>query len=465
MSQRILTAFIAIFLLIGYLATFVPKASAIPAFARKYDTSCNTCHVSGFPKLNDFGNRFRDNGYQMDTDDDLPTGLHMGYWPVSLRSTVGYQGSSMSRLAVGNPATGSVRSSTGGFGFTGIDILAFGSLAKDIAFGVIYVPGLGSAGFGTGASDGDLEAAFVRFNNVWHTSLINVKVGKYELDLPFSEKRSPTLNTQFVMYHYTPGKAFTRTIANPAGNPTYANANDFGLGNNQQGLELFGTKEVDAVDGTFRYSLNAVSSSTTNVAGTGGGRSLQFYGHVTQSFGGYGIVDGQRIGLFGMAGRAPTAANAAIGSSAQSGTGEQDRSFSRIGVDFSLTAAGTINLFGAYMVANDSKALFSSQGITNAQAARWNGGFLEADYNFSPPWVVYYRYDWIRNNFQGDATFEKKFGNIDAHTVAARYHLMVSKRTALALHAELSTTRSYKTGTFGDDQIANVGLIGADFVF
>ena len=83
----------------------------------------------------------------------------------------------------------------------------------------------------------------------------------------------------------------------------------------------------------------------------------------------------------------------------------------------------------------------------------------------SAPWVAYYRYDWIRNNFQGDSSFNKKFGNVDAHTVAARYHLMISKRTAVALHAELSNTRSYKTGTFGDDQIANVAFVGADLAF
>ncbi len=63
MPQRTLAGLFAIRALIGYLCSFVPKADAIPAFARKYDTSCQTCHVSSFPKLNDFGNRFRDRGY------------------------------------------------------------------------------------------------------------------------------------------------------------------------------------------------------------------------------------------------------------------------------------------------------------------------------------------------------------------------------------------------------------------
>ena len=39
-------------------------AHAIPAFARKYETSCQTCHTV-FPKLNAFGNAFRLAGYRM----------------------------------------------------------------------------------------------------------------------------------------------------------------------------------------------------------------------------------------------------------------------------------------------------------------------------------------------------------------------------------------------------------------
>lgn len=465
MLRRMYAGLGLIIVLFGYMGVFVPDAQAIPAFSRKYDVSCNTCHVPSFPKLNDFGNRFRDSGYQMDSDDDLPTGLHMGYWPVSLRTSVGYQLGSINRLAVGNPATSQVGASTGGFGFTILDILAFGTIMKDVSYGVIYTPGLGSAGFGTGRSDGDLEVAFVRLNNMMGTSLLNVKVGKYELDLPFSEKRSPTLNTNFVMYHYRSGTPFSRVTANPIGNRQYGNANDFALGDNQPGLELFGTKDIELVNGTFRYSLNVVSSNVTNVAGSGGGRALQFYGHATQSFGGFGIVDGQRIGVFGMFGRAPTAANPAIAGGDPTGTGEQSRTFSRFGVDFSLTALSKVNVFGAYMIAHDSADLFRSQGIANAQASRWNGGFVQVDYNFITPAVVYYRFDWIRNNFQGDPTFDRKFGNVESHTVAARYHLYQSKRTAVSLHGEFSNTKTTKTGAFGEDQTARVGFVGMDLAF
>ena len=39
-------------------------ARAVPAFSRKYQTSCQTCHAI-FPKLNPFGQAFRLNGYRM----------------------------------------------------------------------------------------------------------------------------------------------------------------------------------------------------------------------------------------------------------------------------------------------------------------------------------------------------------------------------------------------------------------
>ena len=46
-----------------------PQANGIPAFARKYQTSCTTCH-DNFPHLNDFGKAFKDAGFKFPTDDE-----------------------------------------------------------------------------------------------------------------------------------------------------------------------------------------------------------------------------------------------------------------------------------------------------------------------------------------------------------------------------------------------------------
>jgi len=51
---------------------FPTKLEAVPIFARKYNKSCQTCHVSE-PKLNAFGELFRANGYQLPgTIEDTP---------------------------------------------------------------------------------------------------------------------------------------------------------------------------------------------------------------------------------------------------------------------------------------------------------------------------------------------------------------------------------------------------------
>lgn len=63
-----------------FVFSLVQEAEAIPTFARKYRTSCTTCHI-GFNKLNPFGEAYRLNGYQ------IPQGQEVAYVkeePVSL---------------------------------------------------------------------------------------------------------------------------------------------------------------------------------------------------------------------------------------------------------------------------------------------------------------------------------------------------------------------------------------------
>jgi hypothetical protein len=52
------------------LATVTDKADAIPAFARKYKTTCVTCHAP-FPRLTALGEAFRLNGYKLPAGDEL----------------------------------------------------------------------------------------------------------------------------------------------------------------------------------------------------------------------------------------------------------------------------------------------------------------------------------------------------------------------------------------------------------
>ena len=66
-------------LLVLTLLAVVPQANALPAFARKYGLRCSACH-EGWPMLNYFGQKFKDNGYQLMIDRDAPIWQNPSYW-------------------------------------------------------------------------------------------------------------------------------------------------------------------------------------------------------------------------------------------------------------------------------------------------------------------------------------------------------------------------------------------------
>ena len=177
-----------------------PPAHAVPAFARKYGLPCSACHV-GWPMLNNFGQVFKDNGYQLGNDRDSPI--------------------TRDDATPGDASVEAGRAySTAGFDLSGIDLWFVGTLYKNISFSVLPSSD-GTAAF-------HFENAFVRFDNILGSKWLNFKMGKYELDLPVSEKRMLTLSNNggfYYIYHFLP----------------YGDSNFFGgIGDNQLGVELAG---------------------------------------------------------------------------------------------------------------------------------------------------------------------------------------------------------------------------------
>src|SRR6266581_7506822 len=62
-------AVVAALVVLSSVLASAPKSSAIPAFSRKYQTSCTTCH-NNYPELNDFGEAFKKNGFKFPKDDE-----------------------------------------------------------------------------------------------------------------------------------------------------------------------------------------------------------------------------------------------------------------------------------------------------------------------------------------------------------------------------------------------------------
>src|SRR5580693_1496170 len=121
------------------LLTHVLPAHAIPAFARKYGLPCSACHEA-WPMLNNFGQTFKDNGYQLGNDRDAPIYQQPAYWPVMFRVTPQWHRESNNRRAVdsvpGNGSSGLVESTvtSSGFDLGGVNVITAGTLYKNISF-------------------------------------------------------------------------------------------------------------------------------------------------------------------------------------------------------------------------------------------------------------------------------------------------------------------------------------------
>lgn len=158
-----------------YASLQVRTAAAIPAFARKYSLPCSACHTV-WPELNAFGQRFKDNGYQLGNDRDSPIWQNNSYWPIAMRTTPSIHSERTTNQLVdaipGDSTTQVVETVTqAGFDLSGIDFLALGTLYKNITFGL--VPTLDPDG------TMGIETAFVRFDNLGSSPWANVKVGKF----------------------------------------------------------------------------------------------------------------------------------------------------------------------------------------------------------------------------------------------------------------------------------------------
>src|SRR5579864_4206429 len=121
----------------GLLLANIQQAYGIPAFARKYGLPCSACH-EGWPMLNNFGQHFKDNGYQLGNERDAPIYQEPSYWPIMFRTTPTWHRENNNRQVIdivpGNAASGLVEASVtqSGFDVGGVDMITAGTLYKNI---------------------------------------------------------------------------------------------------------------------------------------------------------------------------------------------------------------------------------------------------------------------------------------------------------------------------------------------
>jgi hypothetical protein len=437
------------FLAVGiFYCLLMPTSSrAIPAFSRQYGTSCSTCHVD-FPKLNDFGKAFKDAGFKFPKDDEtfikIPPvmlgapaqkelwphtifpGTIPGLPPIGLRfntflQVLGRNRNNFNTQLPGDPTAPFLPRTDFQSGL--FSIFMAGNFGSDIAFWVDDDLSVGGSGAEGGLGDG-----YLRFVNLGRflklpTDALSMRVGQFELDLPFSPARSWNLSGWDIYDQPNIG------AANPLF-PQQQNVNNaFALSNAAQGVEFSGghtyrgyhysvaivNQNTGGTPGSgsnappvvvaytsdsnfkdiyarlaYRFNLerDAASRNEVQAAGTTGPRdhtylsvgTLYFYGRSVQRFAGQDSTGTQIV----LTAREP---------------------FYRVGGDFSFNYR-TFNLFGQYLYGHDQNLLPLiptglplplPTGFVGGHPATFSGGFVEADYLLFPWVMTIMRWDQVKS--------------------------------------------------------------------
>ena len=256
------------------------KIYAIPAFSRQYGTSCSTCHVD-FPKLNDFGKAFKDAGFKFPKDDEtfikvppvmlgspaqkelwphtIWPGTIPGLPPVGLRFNTFFQVVSPNRnnfnlQAPGDPTAPFIPRTDFQSGL--FSIFMAGNFGDDIAFWVDDDISVGGANSNGGLGDGYLKFVNIGRHLKLPTDALSLRVGQFELDLPFSPARSWNLSGWQIY-----DQANIATVNAILGQPSVNNG--FAFSNAAQGVEFSGGHSYRG----YHYSLAIVNQDGWYVSG------------------------------------------------------------------------------------------------------------------------------------------------------------------------------------------------------
>jgi hypothetical protein len=151
------------------------KLQALPAFARKYQMSCKTCH-SPFPKLKPYGDEFAANGfvikdkdaprYFVDTGDDFLSLLRDVPFALRLEGFFTYNNSHSKQWDFTSPYV--------------LKFLSGGEITKNISYFFYFF-------FSEQGEVAGIEDAFVMFNNLFGSDL-DFYVGQFQVSDPLFKR-------------------------------------------------------------------------------------------------------------------------------------------------------------------------------------------------------------------------------------------------------------------------------------
>lgn len=382
--MRQLNGWILTIVTVAAIAGSALQVEAIPVFARKYGFNCTMCH-SNFPRLNDFGVRYRQNGYQLPGRENEEKTVLESPAPFAMRTSLGYNYDYFKHTF------GSTDINE--FQLNGLDILSAGLIAPNIGYFMVYPPQIEGTR-GVAPQTGSLEMASVVISNIGST-MFNVRAGRFEpAYVAFSAKRMLTFSSYEIYdFAFPGGSAFSDT---------------------QSGFEITGYNRHG-----FSYATGLVNGSTSGKSDDG---AADMYFRAAKVFcQGEGQTTGQRIGVLGYSGRG----RGTPGTEALLSTNEN---YSRLGVDASLNYE-RFNLALQYLHGNDNKALWGTD--SNVE---FSGGFAELSYLPTTSLVGFARYDCVNTGDLGR--------NVKHWSVGGRYYFQDN----IALHLEYSDRRQNQPG-------------------
>jgi hypothetical protein len=263
---------VAIFVvpMLAALITFfsaVRDAGAVPAFARKYQTSCLTCHTV-FPVLNPFGEAFRRNGYRfpsqngsVDSDAAKSPMIALGQeeykksfpnsvWPSNIPDSIPLSVMFNGAVTMNIPGSDAHDAAGNTFTWDGLvgEIHLFGAGA--LSDTVTYMAQLTLTQAGDAPIQGDLETAYLLWNDIVGPShAVNLWIGR----LFAPQLTSFGLHSDYLTDTRMPGVSVIGL---------YNSSGAFALGagtTHSDGVELNGI-----VNHRYAYSLGWVASSTAS---------------------------------------------------------------------------------------------------------------------------------------------------------------------------------------------------------
>ncbi len=266
----------------------VSDSEAIPAFARKYKTSCITCHAV-YPKLNPFGEAFRINGFQFPENEEdkikeeqikMGAEAYKRVWPKAVwpNSIPGNQPISV-RGRMGFFAETVNDETTSEFGLPTLQLLTAGTMGENITLFV------GAHLFEDGEI-GSLDRFYLKLDNmftkVFPNNFLYLRIGQFipELVTFASNHRGLTLAPySFNTYGPSLGSSFQTAHMHGAG--------PFGIENFQLGIEASGI-----INSRWRYVTGLVNG---NGAAEDNNSAKDGYGRLSYKIGGMAF-DGTGIG-------------------------------------------------------------------------------------------------------------------------------------------------------------------------